>query len=89
MALKRQSAYYRALPLPLKALGVVGVIVPSMSIGAEKAGEAYSRTQWTGVGKREMEAVELRERERWERLGTSGQIADWAKRRKWYIITGS
>ncbi|KAK1921242.1 putative mitochondrion protein [Papiliotrema laurentii] len=86
MILRKQSAYFRALPLPLKALGAVSVIVPAITISAEKAGEAYSRTQWTGIGKQEIEAVQRREQERWEKLGTWGQVGDWAKRRKWAII---
>jgi len=86
MILSRRLAYYRALPLSVKTFGLVACVVPSFSIGAEKAGEAYGRSQWTGVGQRELEAENLRERQRWEKLGTSDQIADWAKRRKWAII---
>jgi len=89
LILSRRLAYYRALPLSVKTFGLVACVVPAFSIGAEKAGEAYSRTQWTGIGKRELDLEEQREQQRWEQLGTWDQVGDWAKRRKWPIIGAS
>jgi len=89
MILSRRLAYYRALPLSVKTFGAVACIVPAFSIGAEKAGEAYSRGQWSGVGLKELEIEQQREQQRWEQLGTLDQVGDWAKRRKWAIIGSS
>ena len=60
--------------------------LPLITVSGEKAGEAYDRSQWTGVGKMEIDAVEAKEQARWERLGTGEKLGDWAKRRKYGII---
>jgi hypothetical protein len=83
---KRRFPYYRNLPLPLKVLGGIAAVVPAAYVGAENNGTAYSRSQWTGIGKRELDLLEQKEQERWEKLDTWEQIGDWAKRRKWAIL---
>ena len=45
---QRRWAYYRSLPLSIKALGVVSVVVPAFVIAAEQAGHAFERQQWWG-----------------------------------------
>ncbi|WWD22739.1 hypothetical protein CI109_107232 [Kwoniella shandongensis] len=84
--LMQRSATYRALPLPLKALGAVVIVVPSVYISAEKAGERFSKSQYTGVGKRELDRELLEERERWDKLGFVGKTQDWAGRHKFGLI---
>ncbi|KAH8079037.1 putative mitochondrion protein [Filobasidium floriforme] len=85
--LQRRSANFRAIPIPLKAFGVVTVAVPCISIGAEKAGERYER----GIlGVSQLEATERdREEKRWEGLSTGEKIRDWGKRYQWSIVGGS
>ncbi|ORY22138.1 hypothetical protein BCR39DRAFT_508208 [Naematelia encephala] len=84
--LQRRSHFYKQLPLPLKAFGVVVVVVPCFSISAEKAGEAYEREQWTGVGKQELDAKAQAALDRWSSLDTWGKVKDWSKSNKWGLI---
>jgi hypothetical protein len=84
--LQRRSPFFRALPLPLKALGVVVITVPCVTIAAEKAGEAYERSQWTGVGVEELKKTAKIEEERWSGLSTGEKVGDWAKRNKYGIL---
>jgi hypothetical protein len=60
--------------------------VPTITITAEKAGEAYDRSQWTGVGKRELDAEAQRETERWQGLSTTERMTDFAKQNKYGLI---
>lgn len=87
-ALMRYSHNYKALPIPLKAFGAVVVILPCLSISAEKAGEAYERSQWSGIGKRELDMKEKREQERLANLTTQARLNDWAGRNRYGIIAG-
>jgi hypothetical protein len=87
-ALMRYSHNYKALPIPLKAFGAVVVILPCLSISAEKAGEAYERSQWSGIGKRELDMKEKRESERLAGLSTQARLNDWAGRNRYGIIAG-
>ena len=59
-----------------------------MSISAEKAGEAYERSQWKGVGKRELDMKEKREEERLAQMGTADRFKDWAGRNRYGMIAG-
>jgi len=84
--LQRQSANFRAIPLPLKAFGIVTVAVPCITIGAEKAGEKYERGI-LGVNQIEDEQT-AREEARWEKLSTGEKVRDWGKRYQWSIVGG-
>lgn len=42
----RRFPAYRQLPLSLKALGIIIVVAPCLSIQAERRGIEYDRTQW-------------------------------------------
>ncbi|KAK8844708.1 hypothetical protein IAR55_006557 [Kwoniella newhampshirensis] len=84
--LMRRSVTYRALPLPLKALGAVVICVPCVYISAEKAGERFSKSQYTGVGKRELDREHELERERWDKLSVVSKATDWAGRHKYGMI---
>jgi hypothetical protein len=74
------------MPLPLKALGIVTISVPCIVIAAEKSGEAFDRSQWTGIGKQEMDAVAAREDQRWGNLSFGEKLGDWGKRNKFGIL---
>ncbi|WVF66604.1 hypothetical protein IAT40_001344 [Kwoniella sp. CBS 6097] len=84
--LNKRVAAYRNLPAPLKALGAVMVVVPCISISAEKAGEAFTRTQYTGVAKRELDREAMVEAERWEKMSSVDKLGDWAGRHKYQMI---
>lgn len=83
-----RSSTYRALPIPLKAFAGVVVILPCISVSAEKAGEAYERSKWSGVGKRELDMKEKREEERLANMGTSARLSDWAGKNRYGLIAG-
>ena len=89
MLLNRRVPSFRAAPLAMKSFGGVVIMLPSIMISAEKAGEQYDRSQWTGIGKQELDFQAKKEHERWESLTSTEKLGDWAKRRRWGIITGS
>lgn len=82
----RRRPNYNAIPVTLKALGYVCLTVPCISITAEKSGEAYIRSTWSGQGKRELDRESQRALERWESLSNSQKAKDWAARHKWGMI---
>jgi len=85
----RRWAYYRQLPVTLKALAVVTILAPACVIEAERAGLRYEKAQWKGVGKEELEAREAQLRLHWDSLSQRDKIKDWADRHKFGIIGGS
>ncbi|KAH7909457.1 hypothetical protein BJ138DRAFT_1127676 [Hygrophoropsis aurantiaca] len=87
--LNRRWASYRALPLPLKALGAVIVIGPLISIRAEQRGLEYDRAHWKGAGKMELDREEMEEHVRWAKLNTADKVADWASKHQLSVIMGS
>ncbi|WWC90139.1 uncharacterized protein L201_005072 [Kwoniella dendrophila CBS 6074] len=87
--INKRSAYYRGLPLPLRALGYVMVIVPSISIAAEKEGEAFTRSQYTGIAQRELDREAQIEHQRWQNLSTISKFGDWAARHKYGLLAAS
>jgi hypothetical protein len=74
--------------LSLKALGVVVVTVPLISVGAEKAGESYQQSLWTGVGLKELTVEQQRAQDRWEQLSTSEKVKDWAINHQYSLVGG-
>ncbi|KAI0353501.1 hypothetical protein OH77DRAFT_1427193 [Trametes cingulata] len=87
--LHRRWPYYRALPPSLKAFGVVLVAVPAFVISAEHAGQRYEEEHWTDAGKVELDAVQARQKARWESMTTSQKVGDFARRHEYGIILGS
>ncbi len=87
-ALQRYSPQFRTLPLPLKAFGLVVISVPLISVTAEKAGEAYERSLWTGAGVKELETKAIKEQQRWDSLTTSEKVRDWASNHQYSIVGG-
>ncbi|GFZ51197.1 hypothetical protein JCM24511_08955 [Saitozyma sp. JCM 24511] len=84
--LLQRKAFYRSIPITLKTLAYVCLLVPCVSIGGEKAGEAFERSRWTGVAARELERGKAKEETKWETLNTGGKVKEWAKTNKWGLI---
>jgi hypothetical protein len=82
----RRRPQYNAIPVTLKALGYVVLTIPCISIAAEKAGEAFIRSTWTGTGKNELDRDAQRAAMRWDSLGTWQKAQDWGSRHKWGLI---
>ncbi|WWC57651.1 uncharacterized protein I303_100184 [Kwoniella dejecticola CBS 10117] len=87
--LNKRLAAYRALPTPLKAAGYVMVIVPCISIAAEKQGEAFTRSQYSGVAKLELDKEAQLEDQRWQALSSAQKFGDWAGRHKYQLVGAS
>lgn len=87
--LQRRSAYFRSLPIQLKALGVVLLVAPLYAVQAERRGIEYDRSTWTGLGVTELKREEVAEQKRWESLGTTEKIKDWAMTNQYKVILGS
>lgn len=85
----RRFANYRALPIHLKALGVIMVVGPCYAIQAERRGVEYDKSTWTGAGKAELEREEQMEQKRWNSLEYKEKLKDWAIRNQYKIILGS
>jgi len=86
---QRYWPYYRSLPLPLKAFGVMVVTVPACVIKAENDGNAWEHTRWDDVGKHELDDAARREQARWDSLDNKGKLLDWAARRRYTIVGAS
>ncbi|KAF8076704.1 hypothetical protein FPV67DRAFT_1472392 [Lyophyllum atratum] len=86
--LNRKFPGYRQLPLSLKALGVVIVVAPILSIQAERRGLEYDKSKWEGEGVRFLHGRQTAEDTRWEELSTKDKIADWAERHQYSLILG-
>lgn len=86
--LNRRWAYYRSLPLSLKALGVIVIVLPSFVISAERAGLRFDKEHWTGIGKAELDTVQAREEARWNSLTFGQKFKDVAARHEYGLIGG-
>ncbi|KAF8897914.1 hypothetical protein BD779DRAFT_408640 [Infundibulicybe gibba] len=86
--LHRNFATYRQLPISLKALGVVIIVAPCLSIQAERRGLEYDRTQWEGEGMRILDEKQLQQESRWSQMSTKDKLGDWAERHQYSIILG-
>lgn len=42
----RRWPYFRALPMSIKALGIISIAVPAFVIAAEQAGHDFERSKW-------------------------------------------
>lgn len=87
--LLRKKPYYMNLSSGPKAFCYVALTVPCISISAEKAGEAFERSRWFGLGKLELDRQASRRELEWNSLSTSDKIAAWSKDNKWTLIGGA
>ncbi|KAF5388401.1 hypothetical protein D9615_000659 [Tricholomella constricta] len=86
--LQRRFAGYRNLPLSLKALGVVIIVAPVLSIQGERRGLEYDKSRWEGEGVRFLHGRQMEEDARWEEMSTRDKIADWSERHQYSLILG-
>ncbi|KAF9513250.1 hypothetical protein BS47DRAFT_1344486 [Hydnum rufescens UP504] len=87
--LHRAWPYYRALPLSLKALGVITITIPACVVKAELDGNAWERARWRDAGKMEMEQLERLEQERVAQLSSKEKVMNWAAERRYSIVGAS
>ncbi|RPD67320.1 hypothetical protein L226DRAFT_529671 [Lentinus tigrinus ALCF2SS1-7] len=87
--LHRRWPAFRALPIQLKALGVVLLVGPAFAIQAERRGVEYDESTWTGAGKAVLDREEKATESRWEALNSKEKFRDWAVRNQYKIILGS
>jgi len=85
----KRWASYRALPLSLKALGVIMVVGPAYAVRAEQAGVEFDKSQWRDAGKATLTTEQIIEEQRWESLSTREKFGDWASRNQYKIILAS
>jgi hypothetical protein len=85
----RKKPYYMNLSSGPKAFCYVALVTPCISISAEKAGEAFERSRWFGLGKMELDRQASRKELAWNRLSTSEKMAAWGKDNKWTLIGGA
>ncbi|KAI0824772.1 hypothetical protein BC628DRAFT_410619 [Trametes gibbosa] len=87
--LYRRWPYYRTLQPSLKAFGIILIAVPAFVISAEHAAQRFEEARWTGAGKAELDAVQERQKARWEKMSTSQKFSDFARRHEYGIILTS
>ncbi|KAI0698526.1 hypothetical protein C8T65DRAFT_660480 [Cerioporus squamosus] len=85
----RRWPAFRALPIQLKALGVILVVGPAFAIQAERRGVEFDESTWTGAGKAVLDREEKATESRWEALSSREKFRDWAMRNQYKIILGS
>ncbi|KAH8113326.1 hypothetical protein DFH11DRAFT_1705407 [Phellopilus nigrolimitatus] len=85
--LHRRWAYYRSLPITIKALGVVLVVAPCIAAQAERRGVQYDMEHnWSGPAKDELDREASEEDKRWGRLSPTQKAGDWALRHRWHLF---
>ncbi|KAF4619584.1 hypothetical protein D9613_004950 [Agrocybe pediades] len=84
----RSYPAYRRLPLSLKALGVIIVVAPCLTIQAERRGLEYDRSQWEGEGLGVLDEKDLQAAKRWDAMSMSDKIGDWSYRHQYSLILG-
>ncbi|ORX41287.1 hypothetical protein BD324DRAFT_648161 [Kockovaella imperatae] len=89
LAMRKYSTAYRAIPTPLKAFGFVTVGVFTINFAAEKSGEAYDQSQWSGAGQNSIDAKTKARDAQWEQMGMLEKAGDFAIRWKFPLIVGS
>ncbi|TFK43847.1 hypothetical protein BDQ12DRAFT_709523 [Crucibulum laeve] len=84
----RNIPAYRRLPISLKALGLIILVAPVLSIQAERRGLEYDRSQWVGEGVRILDEREHQLEKRWQEMSLKAKIGDWMERHEYSIILG-
>ncbi|EKM79948.1 hypothetical protein AGABI1DRAFT_113193 [Agaricus bisporus var. burnettii JB137-S8] len=87
--LNRVSPTFRRLPISLKAAAIVVMVLPAISIQAERRALEFSRSQWEGESIRLIDEKALKERIRWDALPLKEKVNEWAARYQYSIILGS
>lgn len=84
----RKWPAYRAMPIQLKALGVILIVLPAFAIQAERRGVEYDESTWTGAGKQLLDREEREKEANWEHLSTGQKIKGWAAQNQYKVILG-
>ncbi|KAI0751644.1 hypothetical protein C8Q80DRAFT_1268846 [Daedaleopsis nitida] len=87
--LSRRWPAIRALPIQLKALGVILIVGPTFAIQAERRGMEYDESTWTGAGKAVLDREERATESRWDALTSAQKLKDWAMRNQYKVIFSS
>lgn len=87
--MNRKWPAFRALPIQLKALGIIIIVAPTYAVQAERRGVQFDESTWTGAGKALLDRQEKASEDRWESLGTMDKFKDWAIRNQYKLILGS
>jgi len=85
---QRNLHAYQRLPLSLKALGIIIVTAPCLSIQAERRGLEYDRSQWEGAAVHVLDERELQAEKHWESLSFWDKVGDWSFRHQYSLIMG-
>jgi hypothetical protein len=89
-AAQRYWPAYRALPIPLKALGVILVVGPAWAIQTERRGVEFDEQyNWKGVGRQLLDSAKAREASEWSGLSSSEKFSKWVARHQYKVILGS
>ncbi|KAH9060877.1 hypothetical protein EDB87DRAFT_1612626 [Lactarius vividus] len=89
-AAQRYWPAYRALPLPLKALGVILIVGPTWAIQTERRGVEFDEEHnWKGVGRQLLDSAKAREVSEWDGLSSSEKFSKWVARHQYQVILGS
>ncbi|KAN0132642.1 hypothetical protein V8E53_009658 [Lactarius tabidus] len=89
-AAQRYWPAYRALPIPLKALGVILVVGPAWAIQTERRGVEFDEQHnWKGVGRQLLDNAKAREASEWSDLSSSEKFSKWVARHQYKVILGS
>lgn len=89
-AAQRYLPTYRALPLSLKALGVILVVGPTWAIQTERRGVEFDEEHnWKGVGRQLLDSAKARESSGWDNLSSTEKFSKWVARHQYKVILGS
>ncbi|KAI0268213.1 hypothetical protein BC834DRAFT_785079, partial [Gloeopeniophorella convolvens] len=81
---------YRALPIHLKALGVVLIVGPTWAIQTERRGVEFDEAHnWKGVGRQLLDSARAREDAEWANLNSSDRFKKWFADHQYKVILGS
>lgn len=89
-AAQRYWPAYRALPLSLKALGVILIVGPTWAIQTERRGVEFDEEHnWKGAGRQLLDSAKAREASEWGGLSSSEKLSKWVARHQYQVILGS
>ncbi|KAI0254735.1 hypothetical protein BJV78DRAFT_1182567 [Lactifluus subvellereus] len=89
-AAQRYSHAYRALPLSLKALGVVLIVGPAWAIQTERRGVEFDEEyNWKGISRQLLDNAKAREVSEWDNLSSKEKFLKWVARNQYKVILGS
>jgi len=88
--LNKRWATYRTLPSSLKALGIVCIVLPVLTLQGERRGTEYDQSTWENEKGYTLATENEADLEaKWLQMSTKEKIGDWADRHEYSIILGS